>query len=103
DRAARLRAVGRGAGGGRRTRCGRGRRRGRRLGGLARLRLGGGLRGLGGGEDVLLADAATDAGPGDGREVDGVLGRELAHERGDVRGGAAALTPRRTGLGLVIG
>ena len=45
---------------------------------------------LGGVEDILLADAAADAGAGDGREVDAVLLGQLAHDRGDV-GVAAAL------------
>ncbi|ERN45266.1 ABC transporter ATPase [Prescottella equi NBRC 101255 = C 7] len=46
---------------------------------------GGSLGGVGGGEDVLLADASTDARARDLRQVDVVVGGELAHERGDVR------------------
>ncbi len=58
----------------------------RRSGGSGRSRSGrGGLRGLGGGEDVLLADTTADAGALDGAQVDAVLGGELAHQRGDVR------------------
>ena len=59
---------------------------------------------LGGLEHVLLADAAADAGAGDGRQVDAVLGGELADERRDVarrrssrparRGGGAAVQVR---------
>uniref|UniRef100_J1RK10 ABC transporter ATPase n=1 Tax=Streptomyces auratus AGR0001 TaxID=1160718 RepID=J1RK10_9ACTN len=59
---------------------GRGLRRGR-SGGSGR----GGLGGLRGGDDVLLADAATDAGALDRGEVDAALRGELAHQRGDVR------------------
>ena len=78
--------------------CGRG--LGRRLGGL------------GGVEHVLLADPAADAGARERREVDAVLGRELAHQRGDVggassrsagRGRAGAAALRRGGSGAARG
>ena len=52
------------------------------------------LLGLGRGEHVLLADAATDAGAGQRAEADAVLGGELADQRGDV-GGVVAVD--RTG------
>ena len=54
------------------------------------LRLGRGLAarrpsgGLGGVEDVLLADPAADAGAVDRGQVDAVLGGQLADQRGDV-------------------
>ena len=48
---------------------------------LGLLRLGGRL------EDVLLADAPTDASTREGRDVDALLGRELADERGEVGAG----------------
>ncbi len=44
-------------------------------------------------QHVLLADASADTGAGDGRQVDALLVRELAHERSDVpdrRAGAGA-------------
>ena len=53
---------------------------------------------LGGVEDVLLADAAADTGALERAEVDAVLRRQLAHERGDVgRGVARAATVRAGG------
>jgi len=39
----------------------------------------------GGLDDILLADAPADPGSGDLVQIHGVLGRELADERGDVR------------------
>ena len=55
------------------------------------------LGGLGGVQDVLLADAAADAGALDRAEVDAVLGGELAHERRDVGRGVGRT--RVTGRG----
>ena len=52
------------------------------------------LLGLGGGEHVLLADAAADAGALDRGQVDAVLRGQLAHQRGDVRAAVGA-----TGIG----
>src|SRR5699024_2183463 len=45
----------------------------------------------------LLADPAADAGALDGLEVDAVLLRELAHQRGDIRRGTGLGGSRRLG------
>ena len=82
----------------RRRRGGRGRPRRGRRGRGGRL-----LRGLGRGEHVLLADPAADAAALEAAEVDVVLGRELAHQRRDVRavaGGLAVVGRGGRGLGL---
>ena len=65
------------------------RRAGRRSG----CRRGSGGRGVRR-DDVLLADAAADTGAGDAREVDALLVRELAHDRGDVAAGAGVRARR---------
>ena len=81
-----------------------------RLRGLSGSRLGGlgGLRGAldpGGLDDVLLADPPADAGAGDALQVHGVLGGELADQRGDVGRLArpGQLGGRRVLLGLRVG
>src|SRR6478735_3286209 len=59
-------------------------------------------RRLAGVEHVLLADAAPDAGALHRRQVDAVLGRELADQRGHVAG-AVGLGRRGSGLGSGLG
>jgi hypothetical protein len=77
----------------------------RRLGGRRRLRGLRGTLGAGGLDDVLLADPAADPGPGDRLQVHGVLGGQLADQRGDVRrvAGAGQRRRRRVLLGLGFG
>ena len=85
-----------------RPRCHRRRRplrRGCGLGGLLGCRRS--LCGLGGGEHILLADAATDTGALDRVQVDVVLGREFADQRRHVWTRAAVATAG--GSGRLVG
>jgi hypothetical protein len=61
----------------------------------------GGLLRAGGLDDILFADAPADPGSGDPVQVHGVLGRELADERGDVRCLVAGW--QRRGRRIVLG
>src|SRR5690606_11745002 len=89
--------------------CGRGGGRGGRGGGRGLLLPGGLLRGAGRLQDVLLADAAADAGALHRRQVHVVLGGELADQRRDVGGvagrglGGRRGRRRRLGRGRLLG
>src|SRR5690606_27682250 len=54
-------------------------------------------------KDVLLADPPTDAGAGQRVEVDLVLGRELAHQRGHIGADVTTALRRRADAGGHVG